>query len=103
MDNEMSPLKLINSIKESFVGTRDQQIDLIFFALSCPWSPIYAWGPPGTGKTAIFRRFFDPATGLKIRHSWINCLECTSERMLFETILRGFMRRDSSSPPSSPL
>jgi origin recognition complex subunit 5 len=57
---------------------------MIFGQAGDPVPPIFIAGNPSTGKTSLVR---DMMESLHLPHAYISCIECSSQRSIFESIL----------------
>ena len=57
---------------------------MLFGPEDCPVPPIFISGNPSTGKTSLLR---DMMETLELPNAYVSCIECGSQKLIFDTIL----------------
>ena len=81
----------IAAVKSRWLG-REDQIDRLLRVLGpcdAPVPPVFIGGLPSCGKTAVVRDLFQT---LDLPHAYVNCIESSTQRLVFETAINQLHR-----------
>ena len=81
----------IAAVKSRWLG-REDQIDRLLRVLGpcdAPVPPVFIGGLPSCGKTAVVRDLFQT---LDLPHAYVNCIESSTPRLVFETAINQLHR-----------
>ena len=76
----------VRELKQRWIG-REEQIDRLVRILGpreAMVSPVFVGGLPSSGKSAVVRDLFQ---ALSLPHAYINCIESSTPRLVFEAAL----------------